>query len=221
MSSALAPPRHPPCGPPAQPREEPDLWVEPGTAPGRWGSQTPTLLPTLQIEHLLGSPILQMVQPRPSGPSLKSSMPTTPHGVSGQDVDPAPHFSGGPGPHGACQARQLYLRLLSVTCRSPGAGPEMPTSSSSSSATGEWQLSPVPWAGVLRVACGTSASLFISTKDSTLPGRRHGGPTSPEEKLGLPHRQEETRAPPRRDRGPTPPGHGRQGLEKLSHKPSF
>lgn len=76
---------------------------------------------------------------------------------------PAPQFLGGPGPYGACQARQLYLRLLSVTCRSPGAGPEMPTSSSS--ATGEWQLSPVPWAGVLRVACGTSTSLTISTKD--------------------------------------------------------
>lgn len=78
--------------------------------------------------------------------------------------------------------RLLYLRLLSVTCRSPGAGIGMPTSSS---AVGEWQLSPVPWARVPRAACGASTSLTISATKTDCVNRDDRGWRGRRESLAL------------------------------------
>ena len=61
-----------------------------------------------------------------------------------------------------------YLRRLSVTCRSPGAGIGMPNSSS---ATGDWLPVPVTGTGMLRAACGTSTSLTKPATERALPGR--------------------------------------------------
>ena len=103
-----------------------------------------------------------------------------PSAVARRGHSRGPGGQGGGGGPAPAPARGLYLRRLSVTCRSPGAGAGVPPSSST---TGEWPLVPVPGAGVPRAACGTSTSFTVPATEKAFPrggeGTLAGPPSRP------------------------------------------